>query len=191
MGSYPDTGKPVTVTTGQVMVTKYDYLSLSTATLLDRVDSSAWYGRRLLPAGTKLIPAVSSGQQIYCDQTMAYGAACLADSKSVGSFDLAYTVNVYGFLVNKDSIPPAPYRVADQSIRDGFKYELLYQGIDHGVVRIAYREYTDSIARPAFAQDLTYTLENGAPTHIKFRDVSMTIQRADNSVIDYIVDSGF
>ena len=43
---------------------------------------------------------------------------------------------------------------------DGFKYELLYQGISASVVSILYREYADSLVRPAFQQDLSYRLRN-------------------------------
>ncbi len=100
-------------------------------------------------------------------------------------------MNAYGFLVNGVEIPPAAYRLGDHSIRDGFKYELLYQGIDNGVVRIAYREYTENLARPAYSQDLTYTLEPSGQTRIRFRDVSAVIHSANNNEIQYTVESGF
>lgn len=191
VGSFPELGKTQTVSTGQVMVTKYDYLSLGMATLLERVDQSRWYGRPAVQAGEKLTPAISGGQQIFCFPGFSLGAACFADSKGDGSFDLAYTVNLYGYLVNKDRIQPAAYRIADQSIKDGFKYELLYEGVDNDVVRIAYREYTENVARPAFSQDLTYTLASSGTTQIKFREVSINVLHADNTSIEYTVETGF
>ena len=73
---------------------------------------------------------------------------------------------------------------------DGFKYELLYQGISSGVVSILYREYSDSLVRPAFQQDLSYTLQADGPTQISFRSIRMTIHAADNNGIRYTVDRG-
>jgi hypothetical protein len=99
-------------------------------------------------------------------------------------------MNAYGYLVNEVVIPPASYHTGNKAIKDGFKYELLYQGLDNGVVRIAYREYTESLARPAFSQNLTYTLNTGN-TQIRFRDVLATIHSADNNEIVYTVNAGF
>lgn len=73
---------------------------------------------------------------------------------------------------------------------DGFRYELLYQGYSAGVVSILYREYFDSLVRPAFQQDLSYTLEPTGPTQISFRSIRMTIDSADNNRIRYTIDRG-
>lgn len=191
VGSFPDIGVRTTVTVGQVMVTKYDYLSLATATLREPVGGSAWKGRNALTAGSVLVPAVSSGQTVYCQPPSRLGAPCLKDTNNDGRFDYASTMNAYGMLVNGGEIPPASYRVADQSIKDGFKYELLYEGIDKGVARIAYREFTESLARPAFSQDLTYTLDPGGHAQIRFKSVAATIYRADNNEIEYTVEKQF
>jgi len=99
-------------------------------------------------------------------------------------------MNAFGMIVNGRSIDNIRYRVADQNIQDGFKYELIYQGRDENVVRIAYREYTDNLARPAFSQDLSYTLEESI-TDVRFRDVALTIHEANNNEITYVVESGF
>ena len=73
---------------------------------------------------------------------------------------------------------------------DGFKYELLYQGVSAGVVSILYREYVDSLVRPAFQQDLSYTLGPEGPTAISFRSIQITIHSADNNGIRYTVNRG-
>jgi len=191
VGSFPDVGVSTSVAVGQVMVTKYDYLSLATATLRDPVEGSFWAGRNPLTVGSVLTPAISSGQEVYCQPPARLGAPCLKDTDKDGRFDYGYTMNAYGMLVNGRSIPPAAYRISDQSIKDGFKYELLYEGVDNGVLRIAYREFTENLARPAFSQDLTYTLDRDGHTRIRFRTVAATIHRADNKEIEYTVESGF
>jgi hypothetical protein len=40
--------------------------------------------------------------------------------------------------------------------RIAFSIELLYSGIANGAIHISYREYRESLARPAFYQDLQY-----------------------------------
>lgn len=190
-GSFPDIGVRTNVNVGQVMVTKFDYLAQGGAILRDAVAGSFWMGRDDLVAGTQLISSTSSGTAIFCQSPARLGAPCLKDTNEDGRFDHAYTINAYGFLDNEVEIPPADYRVGDQSIQDGFKYELIYQGIDNGVVRIAYREYTEHLARPAFSQDLTYTLQSDIETQVRFREVSAVIHKADNNQIEYTVKTGF
>ncbi len=190
-GGFPEVGVRTTVTVGQVMVSKYDYLAQGGATLRDGVAASFWMGREGLAAGTQLVSALSSGEEVYCQPPARMGAPCLKDADGNGSFDRAYTMNAYGFLVNGVDIPPSGYRVGDRTIQDGFKYELLYQGIDNGVVRVAYREYTENLARPAFSQDLTYTLEASGETKIRFKEVSAVIHGANNNSIEFTLEAGF
>lgn len=73
---------------------------------------------------------------------------------------------------------------------DGYKYELLYQGISSDVVSVLYREYSDSLVRPAFQQDLSYTLRAEGPTDVSFRSIQITIHSADNNGIRYTVNRG-
>lgn len=100
-------------------------------------------------------------------------------------------MNAYGMMVNGSDIKPVVYHLSNQAIKDGFKYELIYQGVDEHVVRIAYREFTESLARPAFYQDLTYTLGDSGEADVRFREVALHIHGADNGKIDYTVQSGF
>jgi len=189
-GKFPELDTVTTVNVGQVMVTEYDYLSQARAVLLQEIDGSFWAGREPALAGTSLPASLSGGRQVFCVQSRRQGAPCFEDSDQDGKLDRAYTFNAFQQLVSGRNIDPVAYRMADEAIQDGFKYELIYQGIDRGVVRIAYREYTDNLARPAFSQDLTYTLQ-GALTEVRFRNMSLEIQSANNNEITYIVRSGF
>lgn len=199
-GSFPDLEVRTTVSVGQVMISKYNYLSQERAVLLGSVSGSkgSWLllgafrsKRNGLEVGDSLVLSTSSGEEVYCQEPAQKGAACLKDSDGDGHFERAYKMNAYGYLENGVDIPPVPYRVGDRAIKDGFKYELIYQGIDNGVVRIAYREYTENLARPAFSQDLTYTVTDMGDTHVRFRDVTAEIHSADNLQIEYTVNSGF
>lgn len=72
----------------------------------------------------------------------------------------------------------------------GFRYELLYQGISGNVVQLLYREFLDDLVRPAFQQDLSYTMETNGPTEVSFRGTRIRIYSADNNTITYEVLSG-
>lgn len=190
-GSFPAIGDRTTVAVGQVIATRYDFAARSTAVVLESVDSSFWAGRQGVATGTALELAMASGEVVYCKVGRGYSSPCLKDTDADNHFDRAGTINLYGMLVNDRRIDPVPYRLSNQNILDGFKYELIYQGVDTGVARIAYREYFANLARPDYAQDLTYTLATEDDTAARFRDVELTIHAADNSTITYTVNAGF
>lgn len=66
--------------------------------------------------------------------------------------------------------------------------ELVYNGKDANSIKLMYREYSGSIARPAFYQDLKYDLSES--NIIGFRGVSMQVLSATNSKIEFIVLDG-
>lgn len=118
------------------------------------------------------------------------GMPCFKDSNSDGNFDTAYTMNAFGMVVNPVGIDNVAYNAQDQNIQDGFKYELVYQGVNDNTMRVAYREYTDNLARPAFHQDISYNLNEGEAS-VRFRNVSMNILEANNNEVTYVVNTGF
>lgn len=82
--------------------------------------------------------------------------------------------------------------VAETAMRGVGSYELLYQGVGGGVLRLTYREYTgDDLARPAFSQDVTYDIAPDGPTEILFKGAHLTILGASNTAIRYRVDTPF
>lgn len=190
-GHFPEVNVRTNVNVGQVMVSEYDYLAQDRAVLRDSISGSFWSGRNAAVAGSSLVAAMSKGEKIYCQPPVAMGSPCVKDSDADGFFDKASTMNAYGMLVNESNIAPVGYRQGDQNIEDGFKYELIYQGLDGNVVRTAYREYTENLARPAFSQDLSYTLEPNGSSSVRFRNASLTIHSANNNEISYTLQTGF
>jgi hypothetical protein len=66
-------------------------------------------------------------------------------------------------------------------------FELLYSGVASGAVHITDREYAaGDLVRPASSQDLTYSL---ADKSIRFKDVSIEVENADNRSIRFRVKS--
>ena len=188
IGHFPELSSVTTVNVGQVMLTEFEHLAQVQATLIDDLPSGRRSGS--VSSGATLISAKFDGQQVFCRLSSREGSPCLTDTNGDGSFDKAYTLNTFGHLVSGRDIDSLRYRIRENTIQDGFKYELIYQGRQGDVVRIGYREYTDNLARPAYSQGLSYTLDESL-TDIRFRNVSITIHEANNSEITYIVNSGF
>lgn len=65
--------------------------------------------------------------------------------------------------------------------------ELIYNGKSKDTIKLAYREYKDDLARPAFYQDLTYDLSESKI--IGFRSMNIEVIEATNSSIKFIVKS--
>lgn len=62
-------------------------------------------------------------------------------------------------------------------------FELVYDGTTGDSIQVLYREYTpDDMARPAFSQQLVYSLIS---KHIRFRDIQVDVATADNEHIVY------
>lgn len=76
-----------------------------------------------------------------------------------------------------------------QQIKYEMKKQLIYTGIDHGVIQISYREFSGSdenlFARPAFSEELKYDINK--VRLISFQDVRIRIDSADQSSIEYVI----
>jgi hypothetical protein len=87
---------------------------------------------------------------------------------------------------------PAPFEVADLPAPStaGVKQEILYQGISGNVLNVSYREFSGDMARPAFTQDVKYTLNSSGPTEVAFRQARLRILSADNEKVTFEVLRG-
>jgi len=77
------------------------------------------------------------------------------------------------------------YQVEQVNTTKGFiNYELLYTGISGNTIRLLYREYTaDSLAKPAFFQNLQYDLSKDKT--IVFKEHEFLIKEANNNEIQF------
>jgi hypothetical protein len=137
------------------------------------------------------------GKASWCTQQAAFFS--LGDNRPVcfyeqpgnpGSFDRVWIAR-YLESTGTFDIQPIRYASSKDIAGGGFKSELLYEGVSGGTLRLSYREYIDSLARPAFQQELTYTLSPTPPTDIAFRGVRISVDAADKNSIRYRVLSGF
>ena len=79
-----------------------------------------------------------------------------------------------------------PQQITSTDTTKGWSnFELVYGGRTGDAITVLYREYTpDDMARPAFTQTLTYAL---AEKTIRFRNIAMSVESADNQSITYVV----
>jgi hypothetical protein len=64
-----------------------------------------------------------------------------------------------------------------------FRQQLIYQGRSGSSLKLSYREFTGDLARPAFSQDLTFDLSDGAV--IGAKGARVEVLEATNTSIRY------
>jgi hypothetical protein len=84
-----------------------------------------------------------------------------------------------------------PYQAANHTQVQGKKRELVYQGFSNNVIHVAYREYQNDLIRPAFQQEVSYTLEGRGPTTVAFQGAQLSVLSASNSGIRFQVVKPF
>ncbi|GHS86746.1 hypothetical protein FACS189487_01590 [Campylobacterota bacterium] len=119
---------------------------------------------------------------------------CLSDADKDGMFDtIGYMHNTQSKTAIKHNVittkTVTPFVSSGQQQRF-LKSELLYQGISNNTINVLYREYANDMARPAFFQNLSYSLEGKSSTIIRFKDASFEIIKADNNGMSYKVLQG-
>jgi hypothetical protein len=193
-------GADATAAVGDVIYSEFDYMATGGAVMLQAVSKSIGLGGSVqVPAGAHLLSATVDGKPGHCTTDLTYHdaiagpyrATCYLDGNGDSRFETLWVApGAVGYTYDLE--PPVPYRTTEITTdASGYKYELLYQGLDGNTLRIGYREYIDNLARPAFAQELTYPMTPEAATQIRFKSVRIDVRSADASEITYRVLSGF
>lgn len=73
----------------------------------------------------------------------------------------------------------------------GFKKELIYQGVSEGNITIAYREFRNDMARPAYSQIVSYDIDDLGRATIGFKGARIKVYSASGIHIEYEVTKGF
>ncbi len=84
--------------------------------------------------------------------------------------------------LTKKGVTLTPTRVTKVS-PENFRQELLYQGKAGSTLKLSYREFSSDMARPAFTQDLTFDLAEGAV--IGAKGARVEVFEATNTSIRY------
>ena len=198
-GHHPEPGEEHEVTVGEAIYTKFDYVEYYGAKLPAGYRADFMLGRIFIPAGVFLMEQPSKRGVQYCTRDKDYkqgrileDIVCFRDANKDGKFELIRVPNLrFGGWAKIKKSPPVPYvEDIDHEQSNGFRQDLLYQGIDGDTIKISYREFSGSLARPAFQQDLTYTLQPEGETEIAFKGARITVHEASNTTIRFAVVSG-
>ena len=171
----PELGSLSLARPGEPMYANYNYDAITIAFLSKEVVYDEYSSRRLHPR----TPFYQMINGKYCRVS---GSPCLEDADKDGDFDKP----------GKDPETlkkiDVPYELVEEffdASSEGFRSELVFQGIAAGVLRLAYREFVNDMARPAFTQVLTY--DYSGPTTLAFQSLEFEILEAGNMGITYRV----
>lgn len=113
---------------------------------------------------------------------------CLIDIGADGSFD---QINDWLGMVAGKLPAPVPYErgfsVVTPQVIDGFSQSLIYLGMAGQTLRLSYREFVNDMARPAFTEEVTFTLSGKYPETVAYKDLTIDILGADNSGLRYVI----
>ena len=199
IGTVPNIGEQAVAPVGGVIYSQFRYWSKIGYRLKGDFSAGLGLGRVSVSDGDFVLKAEVENKTAFCTENRAYvdpmvgphTTACFIDADNDGKFErLKAAPGAIWF--ESEIAPPLSYEKSELVIprNDSFKYELLYQGISKGSLKLSYREYINDFARPAFFQDVTYDLDS-TPTTITFRTVRLEVLSANNNQISYRVLSGF
>jgi len=199
IGSQPKIGIESKATAGNSLYSQFRYWSRTGYRIKNAFSTRLALSKVVVAEGDFLYKATIEGQVLFCTEkaslidplTGPLNTACFVDTENSGTFSRVKAKP--GMIWFEETIPnPIPYAKSELITpkADSFKYEILYQGISKGTLRLSYREYINDMARPSFFQDVSYDIAS-YPTEITFKTVRVEVLGADNSGIRYRVLSGF
>ena len=197
VGETPEKGVVSEVTVGEALYSKFDYTEYYGAKLTETYESKFMLGMISVPRGLLLYEHQGKPQPQYCSRQQLYrrsdlnDVVCFRDLNRDGAFEEIRVPSLRFGGWAKIKTAPVPYEEAvDLEQTRGFRQELLYQGVAGSSLSISYREFSDNFARPAFQQDLQYTLAPSGETEIAFKGARITVLSATNTTLQYKVVSG-
>lgn len=198
--SLPATDTPTTVEVGQsiissALVTRVEVLSITEPQSQPGINIGRSFAIEF-PVGTlKKIGSDSAGSFFSYDNQIPFNVS--------GS---VMPVNGGLYIPNDATTAPSAWWLSTHSLRailvpsstikykkittnkiteESFKRELIYTGLSGNTLSLAYREFKNDLARPAFSQDLRYDLE--ASKTIGYNGARFDIIKATNLELTYVV----
>lgn len=203
LGQQPQYGTRSTAAIGERMFTRYSYTVATLARLNAPLEITGARGERhvVSPSEDLGIPYFASGTVMplgpypldwLCTQAQTFtrrngerALSCFQDKDGDGRFEMV------GRTYGRNALPiaqPVPYTITPSAVTAvNSRFELLYLGRSGGTLRVAYREYSNELARPAFSAELTFDISPQGETIFRHRDLRVTVHQATNETITYTV----
>ena len=191
----PPVGKENTAEIGQTMISAA-YLTVKPGIEINPpISDNPQGGITTIKSRQIPLTTTTTDGDYYVDahSTFKLGSAEVSSGEQSGIFvpsdkskpALIFHKNMTGYVYGKN--PVHPTKIGDIEIwnSSSFKRELAYTGISQNTISIAYREFKDDIARPAFTQELKYDLSQGK--EIGYRGARFEVIKANNTEITYKV----
>lgn len=184
--SYPEVGEVVTVGVGEHMVEKGSIVQEGTLEVHDRIDGALYdipqktYSQVGFDSDKDFYEAVGVIKNPFADPVQA-----LSVEKQEGA-DIC-VVTVFG----NEACYEGNYTKSStlSSNQDSFQQTLIYNGRIGDKINIGYREFSNSLARPAFNNEVEYDLS--ASKQISYKGASLEVLNAGNNSITYRLISNF
>lgn len=208
VGEQPSVGDRSQGEVGTVIYEKFDYWEYPLAALTEKLSEHTMLTDVELPIGMKLVVAAERTKRggkdpnQYCtiiEVAHFKGVAtqypvCLRDLQGDQRFDEIFIEGTGAAIARwralKDSRPSFE-RLPQGLIDVGFRRQLVFSGRAGDVLTLLYREYTESgFARPAFTQEVTYTVDSEGRALIRFRGAEIEVHGAGNEGLDYTIKAG-
>jgi hypothetical protein len=187
----PELNTVRTINVGEVIITEYKKYVIPSIEIEESIyvnSGSRSRDRINISSRDIYLSAFSDKNQLFCNDNV-----CLQDSNQDNKID-TYYMRVNKNIVNQTLLDkPIKYKRKKSIFEDdkAFNYELLFQGMANDVIRLLYREYTGNMARPAFHQELTYTIKGEYPFDINFRNEKIRIHKIEDNTLSYEILSSF
>jgi hypothetical protein len=197
-GEAPGLGSITERSVGDVMYEVFDYREVQGISVAEIVNLGHMGGRGTITPDISLVAFEHKNLTVYCTPEALYHMpldmgrgvrVCLASRSHKEQLDSWEIMQPGAGWLNLEH--PVSYTYTKtMATGNGFRWELLYEGVSGNTVSILYREFIGDLVRPGFQQDLKYTLADSGPTEIRFRVARLRIVSADNNGIKYEILSG-
>lgn len=198
VGTTPNIGETATAAVGGEVLSQFRYTVKRGLRISRAVVQSVGLGRTHVPEGAFLFRSRADGQPALCTELKTYidplagphTTSCFLDGGGGSLTTMKVAPGLVWFTYQLS--PPVPFSEGEVVIprSDGFRRELIFQGKTGATLRLAYREYSNDMARPAYYQDATYDIAT-LPAVIAFRTAKIEVLAVDNTGMRYRVLGGF
>ena len=185
IGSTPGDELIHTISAGEVLYSKFHYVNTPSAIVNGKFDigiiDSAIISSELALTQLKNTKAYCGEFNRYTPGNIIPWHGCFIDADSDGRFESLIYAGA------STSINAKPKYITKINMSEGFNYEIIFQGRTEKTLKFKYREFSGSMARPAFSEDFEYLINNTGATTGSFKGLKIDVTSIEGNYINYRV----